>query len=41
MEGLLAIGKHTFIHTHIHTYIQVSMESKYILYIYIYVQDFN
>ena len=39
MEGLLAIGKHTFIHTHIHTYIQVSKESKYVLYIY--VQDFN
>ena len=31
MEGLLAIGKHTFIHT----YIQVSMENKYFISIYI------
>ena len=37
MEGLLAIGKHTFIHTYIHTYIQVSMENKYFIYIYIYI----
>ena len=30
MEGLLAIGKHTFIHTYIHT----SFHGKQILYIY-------
>lgn len=32
MEGLLAIGKHTFIHTYIHT----SFHGKQIRFIYIY-----
>ena len=35
MEGLLAIGKHTFIHSYIHTYIHTSFHGKQILYIYI------